>query len=109
MPTNTRNTKANGSVMRILLPFAIYRERIMNTATLFQSGPSQAVRLPEAYRFTGNQVRIRRHGPGVILEPIAADWAWLDAVTGPLDTDFQQAAREQPTMEDRSAINDLFH
>jgi antitoxin VapB len=42
------------------------------TAKLFKSGRSQAVRLPKEFRFEGNEVRIRRHGLGVLLEPSQA-------------------------------------
>ena len=80
----------------------------MHTAKLFWSGRSQAVRLPKEYRFTGDQVRIRRHGSAVILEPIASDWSWLDAVTGPLDADFEQAAQEQPAMAEPAGMDESF-
>ena len=43
----------------------------METAKIFWSGRSQAVRLPKEFRFDTDEVRIRRHGSGVILEPIA--------------------------------------
>ena len=94
----------------LIYTFAIYHqpERTMNTAKLFWSGRSQAVRLPKEYRFTGDQVRIRRHGSTVILEPIASDWSWLDAITGPLNEDFEQAVREQPPMEEPSGMDELF-
>jgi len=39
------------------------------TAKLFQNGRSQAVRLPKAFRFKGNQVKISKIGDKVILEP----------------------------------------
>jgi len=39
-------------------------------AKLFWNGRSQAVRLPRAYRFEGDEVRIRREGEAVILEPV---------------------------------------
>ena len=68
----------------------------METAKVFWSGRSQAVRLPKAFRFDGEEVRIRRHGAAVILEPVPVDWAWLDALSGTLDADFVQAA-EAPT------------
>ena len=64
----------------------------MDTAKLFWSGHSQAVQLPEAFRIEGTEVRIRHHGSAVILEPLVADWAWLDALAGPLDEDFVSAA-----------------
>jgi antitoxin VapB len=40
------------------------------TAKLFQNGRSQAVRLPREFRFRGSEVRIRKEGDKVILEPI---------------------------------------
>ena len=39
-------------------------------AKLFWNGRSQAVRLPKAFRFEGDEVRVRREGEKVILEPI---------------------------------------
>lgn len=80
----------------------------MDRAKIFWSGRSQAVRLPKDFRFEGDEVRIRRHGEAVILEPIAADWAWLDAICGPLDDDFREAATEQPTAQARPDIDTLF-
>lgn len=41
----------------------------MPTAKLFTTGGSQAVRLPKAFRFEGDEVLIRREGQKVILEP----------------------------------------
>lgn len=39
-------------------------------AKLFQNGRSQAVRLPKAFRFEGEEVKVRKEGKKVILEPI---------------------------------------
>lgn len=80
----------------------------MQTAKLFWSGRSQAVRLPKDFRFDGDQVRIRKHGNAVVLEPVADDWAWLDAVAGELDDDFVEAVGEQPGQEERPELDDLF-
>jgi antitoxin VapB len=44
-----------------------------DTAKLFRNGRSQAVRLPQEFRFEGTEVRIRRVAEGVLLEPMAAD------------------------------------
>ncbi len=41
----------------------------METAKLFMSGNSQAVRLPKSYRFSGNEVVIKRLGNAVIVLP----------------------------------------
>ena len=43
------------------------------TAKLFQNGRSQTVRLPKAFRFKGKEVRIRKEGEKVILEPMIRD------------------------------------
>lgn len=80
----------------------------MATAKLFWSGRSQAVRLPKDFRFRGKEVRIRRRGSAVILEPVADDWGWLDAIAGQLDDDFVQAVNEQPRQQERPALDELF-
>ncbi len=80
----------------------------MKTAKLFWSGRSQAVRLPKEFRFRGKEARIRRHGTAVILEPVAEDWSWLDAIADKLDDDFVQAVNEQPQQQERPALDELF-
>lgn len=80
----------------------------MDTAKVFWTGRSQAVRLPKDYRVEGDKVRIRRHGAAVILEPIPADWAWLDALVGQLDEDAASAAMDQPAAQERQALDELF-
>ena len=80
----------------------------MQTAKLFWSGRSQAVRLPKQFRFDGKEVRIRKRGNAVILEPIADDWEWLDAIKGKLDDDFIAAINEQPPQQERPELDELF-
>ena len=46
----------------------------MDTAKIFQTGRSQAVRLPKEYRFNGKEVVIKRVGDGVLLMPIENPW-----------------------------------
>jgi antitoxin VapB len=41
----------------------------MDSAKLFTTGGSQAVRLPKDYRFNGTEVSIRKEGKAVIIEP----------------------------------------
>jgi antitoxin VapB len=73
-------------------------------AKLFANGRSQAVRLPQEFRFSGTEVRVTRHGRGVLLEPLAPDtddwFAELDRFKG------------EPFLDDRcqpvaAARNDL--
>ena len=74
----------------------------MATAKLFQTGRSQAVRLPKEFRFPGKEVRITRHGMGVLLEPVEFDpdawFAAMDAAGG--DAIFPEG-REQPPFPER--------
>jgi len=81
----------------------------MITAKVFWSGRSQAVRLPKAFRLDAQEVRIRRHGAGLILEPVPMDWAWLDALVGPVDGDFIEAACERRDPQERPELEELFH
>ena len=59
-------------------------------AKIFQNGRSQAVRLPKAFRFKGNEVKINKKGDMVILEPLGISrWpeGFWDAF--PMDQDFK--------------------
>ncbi len=70
-------------------------------AKIFMHGRSQAVRLPKAFRLPGTQVRVRRVGKTVVLEPIEMDvQAWFAEMdkSGPFD--IFPIGREQPPMPD---------
>ena len=81
------------------------------TAKIFMHGRSQAVRLPKEFRLPGKEVRVRRVGNAVVLEPIAepfdfkAWWAKLDQYR---DVPFMPEGREQPPMpiDDRKYFDD---
>jgi antitoxin VapB len=80
----------------------------METAKVFWSGRSQAVRLPKEFRVDAREVRIRRRGKEIILEPLPDSWSWLDAIAGALDEDFVAAAQEQPQAIERPDLETLF-
>ena len=42
----------------------------METAKIFKTGSSQAVRRPKRYRFSCSEVAIRKEGNSVILSPM---------------------------------------
>jgi len=76
-------------------------------AKVFTHDGGQAVQLPDAFRFEGAEVTVRREGDKVILESVgpkpprtaedlAAMWARIDALGG---ADFPE--REQPDMQER--------
>jgi antitoxin VapB len=79
----------------------------MENAKVFWSGRSQAVRLPKEYRFDTDEVRIRKHGNAVILEPIATDWSWLDRLEA-LDEDVVKAVQEKQAIQNRPGLDNLF-
>ena len=69
------------------------------TAKLFKHGRSQAVRLPKEFRLPGHEVRVRRVGRGILLEPIEFDVeAWLAELDRYKDIPFMEEGREQPPM-----------
>jgi antitoxin VapB len=73
-------------------------------AKLFRNGRSQAVRLPQEFRFRGDRVRIRRVGGGVLLEPILEPKEWfaeLDELGG---APFMPDGRDQP----EAPVRDVF-
>ena len=56
----------------------------------------------------GDEVRIRRQGAAVILEPMVSDWEWLDAIVGEFSPDFLADRREQPELPSRPGLRELF-
>jgi antitoxin VapB len=69
------------------------------TAKLFMHGRSQAVRLPKEFRLPGKEVRVRRLGGGVLLEPLPFDVrAWFARLDEFRDEPFMPEGREQPEM-----------
>ncbi|MEQ9236466.1 antitoxin [Coleofasciculus sp. E2-BRE-01] len=75
----------------------------METAKLFMSGNSQAVRLPKSYRFSGDEVVIKRLGNGVVLLPKEDPWqVMFDALQDfPVDL---QLERDQSLPVEREPI-----
>jgi antitoxin VapB len=61
----------------------------MAKARVFQSGNSQAVRLPKAFRFEANEVEIVRRGNEVVLRETRASLAELLADLPPWPDDFE--------------------
>ena len=80
----------------------------MQTAKVFWSGRSQAVRLPKHFRVEGREVRITRRGHSIVLEPVPDTWAWLESIAGILDEDFMEAVKEQPAPTERPGLEKLF-
>jgi antitoxin VapB len=76
----------------------------VNTAKVFKTGRSQAVRLPKEYRFDTDEVGINKIGNVIVLYPKDSPWASLLDASGNFTDDFM-ADRDQPAKPDeRKAI-----
>jgi len=75
----------------------------MQTAKLFINGRSQAVRLPKDYRFSGNDVFIKKIGKMVILLPKDDPWSPLFNSLEQFTDDFMES-RDQPKQSSREKL-----
>jgi len=75
----------------------------MDTARLFSSGRSQAVRLPKDYRFQGSKVAVKHFGNGVLLLPIDDPWGTMEAGLASFEPGFTME-RQQPDAQQRDSI-----
>ena len=75
----------------------------MNTARIFKSGNSQAVRLPKEFKLEGREVYIKRVGRGLLLMPKDDPWAPLVDSLGKFSEDFLEE-RIQPPLESREML-----
>jgi len=75
----------------------------MDTARLFRSGRSQAVRLPKDYRFLGSEVAVQHFGNGVLLLPIDDPWLTMEAGLTSFEPGFVME-RKQPKEQQREAF-----
>ena len=82
----------------------------MQTAALFKNGGSQAVRLPKAFRFEGNEVFIKQIPEGVLLIPkeklIAELWAEWDRKLAEFDEPLEIKRGGPP--QQREGLDDVF-
>ena len=67
----------------------------MELAKIFQSGRSQAVRLPKAFRFSDTEVAVKHFGNGVLLLPLHNPWQIMQEALGEFEADFKLERDEQ--------------
>ena len=76
------------------------------TIPITMDGDDQVVRLPEAFRLPSSEVRVRRSGASLLLEPVKPRMsrAEIEAIFAELekyrDIPFMEDGREQPPMPD---------
>ncbi len=71
----------------------------MATAKVFQSGNSQAIRIPKEMRTNLSELVIRKVGDGYILFPVEDPWYPLRLSIGQMPDDFMHE-REQPAWDE---------
>ena len=75
----------------------------MQTAKIFINGRSQAVRLPKEFRFSENDVFIKKIGKIVILIPKDDPWASLENSLDQFTDDYMET-RDQPAHDSREPL-----
>lgn len=76
---------------------------MIKNAKLFKNGNSQAVRLPKEFRFEGDEVRVRKVGKTLVLEPVVSSVEqWFAEIDSHGDSRiFPKGWRKQPTAPKR--------
>jgi antitoxin VapB len=79
--------------------------------TVFQSGNSQAVRIPKAFQFSSKQVRISREGRRIVLEEepesLAGAFDALRELDWPQDAADLMKDRRPPQARDWSGLQEV--
>ena len=75
----------------------------MTYARVFQSGNSQAVRLPKEFRLNVEQVEIFRRGDEIVLREAAADATAIFDALASLRVDFLADGRDDAPPQQREA------
>ncbi len=76
----------------------------MSYARVFQSGNSQAVRLPKEFRLNAERVEIFRRGDEIVLRELPVNGAAIfDALAG-LPEDFMAEGRDDSPPQERESL-----
>ena len=73
----------------------------MDTAKIFKSGNSQAVRLPKEFQFDVPEVDIFRRNDEVILRKKPQNLARVFELLSEISDDFMEDGRQQPPIQER--------
>ena len=81
----------------------------LDTAKIFTTGRSQAVRLPKAYRFDADEVTIEKVGNAVVLRPKQTHdewWAQMESAMNGLRGQLEFVERDRSPLKDDIASFD---
>ena len=76
----------------------------MTFARIFQSGNSQAVRLPKEFRFDVDQVEIVRQGNDIVLRQVPSHAAAVFDLLSSLPADFMAEGRQDTPPQEREGF-----
>jgi antitoxin VapB len=76
----------------------------MATTKVFQSGNSQAVRIPKRFRLRSRQVEILRRGGELVLREGPRNLALAFELLAGLSEDFFRRGRRQPKLDKRAGL-----
>jgi len=76
----------------------------MEVAKIFETGRSQAVRLPKQFRFSDSEVLIQRLGDAVMLVPKDAAWKTFLEGLNSFSDDFFAEGRSQDVQQERESL-----
>ena len=81
----------------------------MDTAKIFINGRSQAVRLPKAYRFEGNEVYVKKTSEGVLLIPKNRSiWDTWEKNLMKYDEPFMTKRNQPKIGQERAGLDEIF-
>ena len=76
----------------------------METAKIFETGRSQAVRLPKKFRFNVDEVIVQQLGDAVLLVPKESLWqTFMDGLNS-FTSDIFEDGRDQVVQEERESL-----
>lgn len=76
----------------------------MDTAKVFETGRSQAVRLPKKFRFSVDEVAVQQLGDAVLLAPKESVWKiFMDGLDG-FTSDIFDGGRDQGIQKERETL-----
>jgi antitoxin VapB len=76
----------------------------MSYARVFQSGNSQAVRLPKEFRFRADRVEIFRRGDEIVLREVPVSAVAIFDALSSLPADFMADGRDDTPPQEREAF-----
>jgi antitoxin VapB len=81
----------------------------METTKIFINGRSQAVRLPKAYRFEGNEVYVKKTSEGVLLIPKDRSiWDTWEKNLIKYDESFMTKRNQPEIGQERAGLDEIF-